>query len=90
MEGEAKKRESPIAASGRAKTTLRRISKALKVRQIDLLDWAVDALDGYFDKHKGRVLLPLNFEEDFLIVSGRPESGLLEVPPKHVRSKRGS
>lgn len=90
MPEESRKQESPIKASARAKQTLKRLSKNLNVRQIDALDWAVDALADYYEHHGNRLLLPLRFYETFSITTIDPTKPLTLFEPPRAESKSGS
>jgi hypothetical protein len=81
------KQESPIAASAEAKAILKRLSGQLKLRQIDLLDHALKALDQFVSVHGGRILLPLDFTERFSIQSERM---ILHEPPAPPKPSRGA
>ena len=86
MPEERRVQESPIKASPKAKRALKRIAETFHVRQIDALDWAVEALDAYQVHHGGRLLLPLRFTETFQVqtIGAKPPTLLYEppAPPK--------
>lgn len=71
------KRESPIAASAKAKRILKRVATHLDLPQICVLDKAVEALADYFEHHGERLMLPLNYKETFSVVTLDSKSGRL-------------
>lgn len=84
----ADKREAPMRVSGKHKAIAQRIAKGLGVNQVDVVSWAIEALEQYYVHHGERILLPLRFHETFRVVSisaankSFPDHTVLEEPPR--------
>lgn len=77
-----KRREQvpPIRIKAGNKATAERIAAAIGVPYIQVVEWAVEALGEYFDAHKGRLLLPLDFRDRFTVHREGPM--ILHEPPR--------
>lgn len=66
------KREAPVRISGDHKAIAERIAKGVKPKKpltiSTVMELAIEALEDYFDAHKGRLLLPLNYDHVFQVV----------------------
>lgn len=61
------KQESPISANAKTKAALKRLVQGMKEPQINVLEKAVTALEDYWNRHGERALLPLRFDETFVV-----------------------
>lgn len=86
MPEESRKQESPIKASAQAKAALKRLVKGMGIRQIDVLEKAVTALEDYWKRHGNRALEPLRFDETFvvykIVLPEQPDAAGITVEPK--------
>lgn len=61
------KQESPISANANTKAALKRLVQGMNEPQINVLEKAVIALEDYWNRHGERALLPLRFDETFVV-----------------------
>lgn len=61
------KQESPISANAKTKAALKRLVQGMGEKQTDVLEKAVIALEDYWLRHGQRALLPLRFDETFVV-----------------------
>jgi hypothetical protein len=81
--------EPPIRVKRSSREAATRLANDLGVSYIDVIEWAMDALEKYYEHHGKRLLLPLRFNETFSITKIDPSKPLtlFEPPPSRVRSE---
>jgi len=81
--------EPPIRVKRSSREAATRVANELGVSYIDVIEWAMDALEKYYEHHGKRLLLPLRFNETFSITKIDPSKPmtLFEPPPSRVRSE---